>query len=190
VLKVAAADPALLCHRGPALVFRDYEDMLARTDDPELDISPDTVLVLPGCGPRGVPGMPEWGMVPIPARLAARGVRDMVRISDGRMSGTSFGTVVLHAAPEAAAGGAIGLVRDGDIVSLDAAAGRLDVEVGAAELAERRRDAPERSARHVRGWPRLYADHVLQAPQGCDFDFLDAPGPEHLPFVPPVVGRS
>ena len=190
VLKVAAADPALLRHRGPALVFRDYEDMLARTDDPDLDISPETVLVLPGCGPRGVPGMPEWGMVPIPARLAAQGVRDMVRISDGRMSGTSFGTVVLHTAPEAAAGGAIGLVRDGDIVSLDAVAGRLDVEVGDAELAERRRRAPERPARHVRGWPRLYADHVLQAPEGCDLDFLNAPGPEHLPFVPPVVGRS
>jgi dihydroxy-acid dehydratase len=190
VLKIAAADPALLRHRGPALVFRDYEDMLARTDDPDLDVPPETVLVLPGCGPRGVPGMPEWGMVPIPKRLAARGVRDMVRISDGRMSGTSFGTVVLHVAPEAAAGGAIGLLRDGDMVSLDALEGRLDVEVSEAELAERRRQAPQRAPRHVRGWPRLYAEHVLPAPAGCDLDFLHAPGPEYLPFVPPVVGRS
>ena len=119
VLKTSAATPALLRHRGPAVVFRGYDDMLARIDDPALAVTPQSVLVLAGCGPVGVPGMPEWGMIPIPARLVRAGVTDMVRITDSRMSGTSYGTVVLHAAPEAAVGGPLGLVRDGDVISLD-----------------------------------------------------------------------
>jgi dihydroxyacid dehydratase/phosphogluconate dehydratase len=190
VIKVSAASPSLLTHRGPALVFRSYDEMRSRIDDPALEVTADTVLVLTGCGPVGVPGMPEWGMVPIPAKLAALGVTDMVRVTDARMSGTSFGTVFLHAAPEAAIGGPLGLVRDGDIIEVDVPAGRLDLLVGAAEV-ERRRAAwtPPRSE-HLRGWPALYQAHVTQAPEGCDFDFLQAPTPAHRRAVAPVVGRS
>ena len=190
VIKVSAATPGLLRHRGPAIVFRGYADMLARIDDPALPVTPQTVLVLAGCGPVGVPGMPEWGMIPIPAKLVRAGVTDMVRITDSRMSGTSFGTVVLHAAPEAAVGGPLGLVRDGDVISLDVPAGTLDLEVSATEL-ERRRAAWTRPPNpHLRGWPALYAQHVMQAPDGCDLDFLRAPTPTHRTFVEPVVGRS
>jgi dihydroxy-acid dehydratase len=190
VIKTSAATPGLLRHRGPAVVFRGYDDMLARIDDPQLPITPQTVLVLCGCGPVGVPGMPEWGMIPIPARLVQAGVTDMVRVTDARMSGTSFGTVILHAAPEAAIGGPLGLVRDGDVISVDVTAGTIDLEVSPDEL-ERRRAAwipPLRA--HLRGWPALYAAHVLQAPDGCDLDFLRAPTPAHRAFVEPVVGRS
>lgn len=190
ILKVSAASRELFRHRGPALVFHGYHDMRARLDDPDLAVTPDTVLVLAGCGPVGAPGMPEWGMIPIPARLAARGVKDMVRLTDSRMSGTSFGTCVLHIAPEAAVGGPLGIIRDGDIVSLDVEAGRLDLELDDAEFAKRQAAwAPEPSP-HLRGWPALYRAHVTQADEGCDFDFLQAPTPEHLTFVPPVVGRS
>ena len=164
--------------------------MLARIDDPALPITPQTVLVLAGCGPVGVPGMPEWGMIPIPARLVQAGVTDMVRVTDSRMSGTSFGTVVLHAAPESAVGGPLGLVRDGDIIALDVPAGTIELEVSADEL-----DAPPgrldaAAEQHLRGWPALYARHVLQAPDGCDLDFLRAPTPAHRTFVEPTVGRS
>jgi dihydroxy-acid dehydratase len=193
VVKVAAAGPELLVHTGRAVVFDSYDDMRTRLDDPALDVSPDDVLVVRGCGPVGVPGMPEWGMAPIPQRLVERGVRDMVRISDGRMSGTSFGTVVLHVAPEAAVGGPLGLVEDGDPVRLDVPARRLDLLVPPEELDRRhaaRGEPPRAGARHLRGWPRLYADHALQADQGADLDFLTAPTPEHRVFVPPVVGRS
>ena len=131
VIKTSAATPGLLRHRGPAIVFRGYDDMLARIDDPSLPITPQTVLVLAGCGPVGVPGMPEWGMIPIPARLVQAGVTDMVRVTDARMSGTSFGTVVLHAAPEAAVGGPLALVRDGDVIALDVPAGTIELEVSA-----------------------------------------------------------
>jgi dihydroxy-acid dehydratase len=190
VIKTSAATPELLRHSGAAVVFRGYDDMLARIDDPALDITPQTVLVLTGCGPVGVPGMPEWGMIPIPARLVRAGVTDMVRISDARMSGTSFGTVVLHVAPEGAVGGPLGLVQDGDVIAMDVAAGTLDLEVGADELRRRRAAwAPPPSA-HLRGWPALYARHVLQAPEGCDLDFLRAPTPAHRTFVEPIVGRS
>ena len=137
VIKVSAATPALLRHRGRAVVFHGYADMRQRVDDPDLPVTPDSVLVLGGCGPVGVPGMPEWGMIPIPAKLATAGVTDMVRVTDARMSGTSFGTVFLHAAPEAAIGGPLALVRDGDLIAVDAAAGTLDLEVPAAELARR-----------------------------------------------------
>ncbi len=190
VIKTPAATPELLRHRGPAVVFRGYDDMLARIDDPALDITPQTVLVLTGCGPVGGPGMPEWGMIPIPARLVRAGVTDMVRISDARMSGTSFGTVVLHAAPEAAVGGPLGLVEDGDLIALDVPAGTLDLEVSADELRRRRAAWTPPASPHLRGWPALYARHVLQAPDGCDLDFLRAPTPAHRTFVEPIVGRS
>jgi dihydroxy-acid dehydratase len=134
--------------------------------------------------------MPEWGMIPIPARLVRAGVTDMVRITDARMSGTSFGTVVLHAAPEAAVGGPLGLVRDGDVISLDVPAGTVELEVSADELERRRAAWTPPPPVHLRGWPALYARHVLQAPDGCDLDFLRADTPEHRAFVEPVVGRS
>ncbi len=190
VIKTSAATPELLRHRGPAVVFRGYDDMLARIDDPSLPITPQTVLVLAGCGPVGVPGMPEWGMIPIPARLVQAGVTDMVRVTDARMSGTSFGTVVLHAAPEAAVGGPLGLVRDGDVICLDVPAGAIELEVSADELGRRRAAWTPPPSQHLRGWPALYAAHVLQAPDGCDLDFLRAPTPAHRTFVEPVVGRS
>jgi dihydroxy-acid dehydratase len=190
VLKTAASSPELWQHVGPAVVFDDYADMRARLDDPALAVSPDAVLVVRNCGPVGVPGMPEWGMAPIPAALAAAGVRDLVRISDGRMSGTSFGTVVLHVAPEAAVGGPLALVADGDLIELDVAARRLDLLVADAELERRRAQWQPQPDEHLRGWPRLYRDHVSQAPQGCDLDFLASPTEASRRFVPPVVGRS
>jgi dihydroxy-acid dehydratase len=134
--------------------------------------------------------MPEWGMIPIPARLVRAGVTDMVRVTDARMSGTSFGTVLLHVAPEAAVGGPLGLVRDGDMIAVDVAAGSLELEIPAAELARRRGAFAPPPRAHLRGWPALYASHVLQAPDGCDLDFLRAPTPAHRKFVEPVVGRS
>ena len=190
VIKTSAASQDLMRHRGPAVVFRGYDDMLARIDDPALPVTPDSVLVLAGCGPVGVPGMPEWGMIPIPARLVRAGVTDMVRVTDARMSGTSFGTVLLHAAPEAAVGGPLGLVRDGDLIRVDVPAGTLDLEVGDAELAARRAALAPPRRRHLRGWPALYAQHVMQAPDGCDLDFLRAPTAAHRKFIEPVVGRS
>jgi dihydroxy-acid dehydratase len=190
VIKTSAASERLLRHRGPAVVFRGYDDMLARIDDPALPVFADSVLVLAGCGPVGADGMPEWGMVPIPARLFKAGVTDMVRVTDARMSGTSFGTVLLHAAPEAAVGGPLGLVRDGDMISVDVPAGTLDLEVDESDLAKRRATWAPEPARHLRGWPALYARHVMQAPDGCDLDFLRAPTAAHLTFIEPVVGRS
>jgi dihydroxy-acid dehydratase len=190
VLKTSAASPALFTHTGPALVFSSYQEMRERIDDADLPVTADTVLVLAGAGPVGVPGMPEWGMIPIPAKLAATGVTDMVRVTDARMSGTSFGTCFLHVAPEAAVGGPLALVRDGDIVSVDVAAGRLDLEVPADELASRRAAWTQPLSAHLRGWPALYQGHVTQADTGCDFDFLRAPTPAHRRFVPPIVGRS
>jgi dihydroxy-acid dehydratase len=190
VVKTSAASPELARHRGRAVVFRDYHDMRTRIDDPGLDVMPDNVLVLAGCGPVGVPGMPEWGMIPIPARLAAAGVRDMVRVTDARMSGTSFGTCVLHVAPEAAIGGPLALVRDGDPITLDIDAGRLDIDVPPDEIAARRAEWTPADSPHLRGWPALYQTHVTQANLGCDLDFLAAPTSAHRTFVPPIVGRS
>jgi len=174
VIKPAAASASLLRHRGRAVVFDSIEDMHHRIDDPGLDADADSVLVLRGCGPKGYPGMPEVANLPLPPKLLRRGVRDMVRICDGRMSGTAYGTVVLHVAPEAAAGGPLGLVSTGDYVILDVAARRLDVDVPAAELAGRRPSAAMQAgfAAPQRGWERLYVDHVLQASQGADLDFL------------------
>jgi dihydroxy-acid dehydratase len=172
VIKHAAATPDLLRHTGRAVVFRDMADLRARLDDPDLDVTPSDVLVLQGVGPVGGQGMPEVGNFPIPAKLLKQGVRDMVRISDARMSGTAYGTIVLHVAPESAIGGPLALVRDGDLIELDVSERRLHLQVDEAELARRRAEwqAPEPSYR--RGYGRLYLDHVLQAPEGCDFDFL------------------
>jgi dihydroxy-acid dehydratase len=189
VIKTSAATPELLRHRGPAVVFHGYEDMRRRVEDPGLAVTPDSVLVLGGCGPVGA-GMPEWGMIPIPAKLAAEGVRDLVRVTDARMSGTSFGTVFLHVAPEAAVGGPLALVRDGDMIEVDAAAGVLNLDVGPDEIARRRAAWSAPPSPHLRGWPALYREHVTQAPDGCDLDFLTAPTPAHRRFVEPVVGRS
>ena len=174
VVKPAAASAHLLRHRGRAVVFDSVEDLNARLDDPDLDVDEDSVLVLRGCGPRGYPGMPEVANMPLPAKLLARGVRDMVRVSDGRMSGTAYGTVVLHAAPEAAAGGPLALVRDGDPIVLDVAARRIDVDVPDAELSRRRPSASMLASlcAPTRGWERLYVDHVMQADRGADLDFL------------------
>jgi dihydroxy-acid dehydratase len=174
VVKPAAATPGLLQHRGRAVVFDSVEDLHARLDDPDLDVDETSVLVLRGCGPRGYPGMPEVGNLPLPAKLLARGVRDMVRVSDGRMSGTAYGTVVLHVAPESAVGGPLALVRTGDRIVLDVPGRRLDVDVPSDELA-RRVPAPAAVAAQaapLRGWERLYVDHVLQADTGADLDFL------------------
>jgi dihydroxy-acid dehydratase len=174
VIKPAAATPELLQHRGRAVVFESVEDLHARIDDPELDVDADCVLVLRGCGPKGYPGMPEVSNMPLPTKLLEQGVRDMVRVCDGRMSGTAFGTVVLHVAPEAAAGGALALVRDGDIIELDVAGRRLVLDVPDDELAARV-PSPQAAAAYAaptRGWERLYIDHVQQADTGADLDFL------------------
>jgi dihydroxy-acid dehydratase len=174
VIKIAAASPDLLQHRGRAVVFDSVEDFHARIDDPDLDIDESSVMVLRGCGPRGYPGMPEVANMPLPTKLLERGVRDMVRISDARMSGTAYGTVVLHVAPESAAGGPLALVRDGDPIVLDVPARRIDVDVPAADWADRTPStgAAAAYARPDRGWQRLYVDHVLQADRGADLDFL------------------
>ncbi|QFZ19071.1 IlvD/Edd family dehydratase [Saccharothrix syringae] len=174
LVKPAAASPHLLRHRGRAVVFDSVEDFHARVDDPDLDVDADSVLVLRGCGPRGYPGMPEVANMPLPKKLLEQGVRDMVRVCDGRMSGTAYGTVVLHVAPEAAAGGPLALVRTGDVISLDVEARRIDVEVPDEELAARTpNDATVAGfATPRRGWERLYVDHVLQADTGADLDFL------------------
>ncbi len=170
IIKPSAATPELLRHRGPAVVFETIEDLHARIDD--LDADESSVLVLKGCGPRGYPGMPEVGNLPLPRKLLARGITDMVRISDARMSGTGYGTVVLHVAPEAAVGGPLALVRDGDVIDLDVAARRLRLDVADDELERRRAAWTPPPPNHDRGYARLYVDHVLQADRGVDFDFL------------------
>ena len=172
VIKPAAASPALLRHRGPAVVFDSFDDLRARLDDPALVIDEDSVMVLKGSGPRGYPGMPEIGNLPLPKRLLRRGVTDLVRISDARMSGTSYGTVVLHVAPESAAGGPLAVVRDGDPVILDVESRELSLDVPDAELERRRADWAPPARRAASGYQRLYVDHVLQADRGVDFDFL------------------
>jgi dihydroxy-acid dehydratase len=174
IVKPSAATPALLRHRGPAVVFDSIEDFRARIDDPELEVEEDSVLVLRGCGPKGYPGMPEVSNMPLPRKLLERGVRDMVRICDGRMSGTAYGTVVLHVTPEAADGGPLALVRTGDMIVLDVAARRLDVEVSGEELAARTPNEATLAgyAKPERGWQRLYDEHVTQADTGADLDFL------------------
>ena len=188
VIKVSAASPHLLTHRGRAVVFEDHADLHQRIDDPNLAIDETSVLVLKHVGPKGAPGMPEWGAAPVPARFLKKGVKDMVRISDARMSGTSYGTVVLHVAPESAAGGPLVLVRDGDEIELDVPKRTLTLRVSDEELARRRAAWTPRPAHFARGYGRLFLEHVLQANEGCDFDFLrgrtpvraeDTAGPSH-----------
>jgi dihydroxy-acid dehydratase len=177
LIKHVAASPELLQHRGRAVVFEDMDDLIARIDDPELPAEPDSVLVLKNAGPRGAPGFPEWGMLPLPRRLLERGVRDMVRVSDARMSGTAFGTVVLHVAPEAADLGPLAAVEDGDEVVLDVERRRLDVALPDDEIERRLARRSPRPPAYRRGYGAMYLDHVLQADEGCDFDFLRrAPG--------------
>ena len=185
VIKPAAASPELMRHRGRAVVFDSVEDFHARIDDPDLEVDATSVLVLRGCGPKGYPGMPEVSNMALPRKLLEAGVRDMVRVCDGRMSGTAFGTVVLHVAPEAAAGGPLALVHDGDWIELDVAERRLHLDVPAEELAARS-PAPAAVAAYAaptRGWERLYIDHVQQADTGADLDFL-------VGSTGPVVGRE
>ena len=172
IIKPSAASPELMRHRGRAVVFENIEDLHDRIDDPDLEVDAESVLVLKNCGPKGYPGMAEVGNMPLPSKLLQRGVTDMVRISDARMSGTAFGTVVLHTAPEAAAGGTLALVQDGDMIELDVGMRRLELDVPEDELARRRaRWSPPEPATD-RGYCRLYVDHVLQADRGVDFDFL------------------
>jgi dihydroxy-acid dehydratase len=174
LIKPAAASPRLLRHHGRAVVFDSIEDFHARIDEPQLDVDADSVLVLRGCGPKGYPGMPEVANMPLPKKLLEKGVRDMVRICDGRMSGTAYGTVVLHVSPEAAAGGPLALVRTGEAIRLDVEKRRIHLEVPDDELARRTPDPAtvDGFAHPERGWERLYVDHVLQADTGADLDFL------------------
>ena len=174
LVKPAAATAELLQHTGPAVVFDSIEDMRARIDEPDLEVTADSVLVLRGCGPKGYPGMPEVGNMPLPRKLLEAGVRDMVRISDARMSGTAYGTVILHVSPEAAAGGPLGVVRTGDLITVDLENRTLSVAVPDDELAARQESAATRAAyaAPTRGWAKLYVDHVMQADTGADLDFL------------------
>jgi dihydroxy-acid dehydratase len=180
VIKPLAAESRLLKHTGPAVVFSDYPDLRARIDDEGLAVDENSVLVLQNAGPLGAPGMPEWGQLPIPKKLLKRGVRDMVRISDARMSGTSYGTCVLHVSPEASAGGPLGLVRDGDLIELDVAARKLELKVSESELARRKAAWTPRAPHYARGYGAAFLSHVTQADKGCDFDFLHhgAPTPD------------
>jgi len=174
VIKPAAMEPHLLRHTGPAVVFENYDDMAARIDLPELDIDETSVIVLKSAGPQGAPGMPEWGQLPIPKKLLQKGVRDMVRISDARMSGTSYGACVLHVAPESHIGGPLALVRSGDLITLDVEARQLQLQVSDEELAARRAAWQPPAPRFSRGYGAIYLKHIRQANEGCDFDFLEA----------------
>jgi dihydroxy-acid dehydratase len=172
VIKQSAVSPHLMKHRGRAVVFESNQDMLARLDAPDLKVDEDSVLVLKNAGPRGAPGMPEWGHLPIPAKLLKAGVKDMVRLSDARISGTSFGTIIVHISPESAVGGPLAIVRDGDEIELDVAARRLELRVSEAEIQARLSRWKVPAPHYTRGYGKLFLDHILQAHQGCDFDFL------------------
>jgi dihydroxy-acid dehydratase len=172
VIKPSAATPALMRHRGRAVVFETIEDFKARIDAPDLDIDETCVMVLKGAGPKGYPGFPELGNLPLPKKVLKKGITDMVRVSDARMSGTAYGTVVLHVSPEAAVGGTLALVRDGDMIELDVEKRRLELDVDATELTRRRASSTPQPARYERGYAKLYVEHVMQAHQGADLDFL------------------
>ena len=174
VIKHTAAEEHLHQHKGPAVVFSDYNDMAMRIDDVDLDVTKDSVIVLQNAGPVGGPGMPEWGQLPIPQKLLKEGVRDMVRISDARMSGTSYGACVLHVAPESFIGGPLALVRDGDMIELDIPGRRLHVDISDEEMARRKAEWAPPGPRYKRGYGWMYAQHIRQANEGCDFDFLEA----------------
>jgi dihydroxy-acid dehydratase len=173
VIKPSACDPRFLKHTGPALVFDDYPSMKKAIDDPNLDVTADHVLILRNAGPQGGPGMPEWGMLPIPTKLVKQGVRDMVRLSDARMSGTSYGACILHVAPESYIGGPLALVRTGDMISLDVNARVINLDVPEAELAKRRSEWKAPEPRYERGYGWMFTRHIRQANEGCDFDFLE-----------------
>ena len=173
VIKPAACDEAFLVHEGPAVVFDSYPELKARIDDEDWDITPDSVLVLRNAGPQGGPGMPEWGMIPMPKALLKKGYRDMVRMSDARMSGTSYGACILHVSPEAFVGGPLALLQDGDIVRLDVPNRRLDMQVSAAELETRKAAWVPPKKRYERGYGWMFAQHIQQADKGCDFDYLE-----------------
>jgi dihydroxy-acid dehydratase len=183
VIKPAAAEERLHRHTGPAVVFDNYDDMAARIDDPDLDIDESSVIVLRSAGPQGAPGMPEWGQLPIPKKILEKGIRDMVRISDARMSGTSYGTCVLHVAPESHVGGPLALVRSGDLIELDVPARTLTLKVTDEELEKRRADWQQPPAKYGRGYGALYLQHITQANEGCDFDFLEAGAPIPEPEI-------
>lgn len=173
VIKPTAADPKFRKHTGPALVFNDYNELAAKIDDPDLDVTENTVLVLRNSGPLGGPGMPEWGMLPIPQKLLKQGIRDMVRISDARMSGTSYGTCILHVSPESFIGGALALVKTGDMIELDVAARKLNLIIDDSELAARKAAWTQPKPHYPRGYGQMFSKHVTQAHLGCDFDFLE-----------------
>jgi dihydroxy-acid dehydratase len=183
VIKPTAADPKLLKHTGKAVVFDDYNDMAARIDDENLDVDASSVLVLRNAGPLGGPGMPEWGMLPIPKKLLKQGVRDMVRISDARMSGTSYGACVLHVAPESFIGGPLALVKTGDLIELDVPGRRLDLKVSAEELARRRAAWTAPKPKYQRGYGAIFSEHITQANEGCDFRFLEGTAPTPDPEI-------
>jgi dihydroxy-acid dehydratase len=183
VIKHSAMDPKLQRHSGPAVVFADYNDLDRRLDDPALEVTPDSVLVLQNGGPLGGPGMPEWGMLPLPKKILAQGVRDMVRVSDARMSGTSYGACVLHVAPESFVGGPLALVKDGDTITLDVPGREIRLEVAEDELARRRAAWRPREVIYPRGWGALFSRHVRQADKGCDFDFLEGTAPVPEPEI-------
>ena len=183
VIKPAAAEPRLLQHKGPAVVFADYNDMAARIDDPKLPVTKDSVIVLKHAGPQGAPGMPEWGQLPIPKKLLEQGVRDMLRISDARMSGTSYGACVLHVAPESFVGGPLEFVQDGDVIELDVEARKLHLHVTDDELARRKAAWTPPPQKFTRGFGALYQRHITQADQGCDFDFLEGVAPTAEPEI-------
>jgi dihydroxy-acid dehydratase len=183
VIKAAAATPKLLKHVGKAVVFEDYNDMAARIDRDDLEVDADSVLVLRNAGPLGGPGMPEWGMLPVPKKLLKQGVRDMVRISDARMSGTSYGTCVLHVAPESFVGGPLALVKTGDLIELDVERRELNLKVDAAELARRKAAWRQPERKFARGYGAIFSRHIRQADEGCDFDFLEGTAPIPEPEI-------
>jgi len=183
VIKTSAAEPRLLKHAGRAIVFDSYNEMNARIDDPDLDVDPSSVLVLRNAGPKGAPGMPEWGNLPIPQKILKTGIRDMVRISDSRMSGTSYGACVLHISPESFVGGPLALVKEGDIIELDVPERRLNLRVDDDELGRRRAAWRPKEGIYPRGYGKLYMQHIKQADQGCDFDFLEGTAPIPEPEI-------
>jgi dihydroxyacid dehydratase/phosphogluconate dehydratase len=173
VMKPSAADQRFLAHRGKVIAFENYEQMAREIERDDLEVTPDHILVLKNAGPKGGPGMPEWGMLPIPKKLLKAGVRDMVRISDARMSGTSYGACILHVAPESFVGGPLALVQTGDEIEIDVAARRIHLHVGDDELSRRQATWKAPPPRYARGYGAMYSQHIGQADEGCDFDFLE-----------------
>lgn len=190
VLKVSAASKHLLKHTGKAVVFENYDEMLSKIDEESLEVDENSILILKNAGVKSVPGMPEWGMIPIPAKLKKKGVDDMLRISDARMSGTSFGTVILHVSPEAALGGIFSILKTGDVLSLDVETRTLNAELSTNEIEKRLSMQKPYQSKHLRGYPLLYQREVTQADRGCDFEFLIPKNQNEMHFVEPRVGRS